>query len=129
MTRTIKVRTTIPNPTGELKSDMLVPGALEIPPVAGWTSVPRIAMVVAEGANHVFVRRPDEPERFERRAIRVVQERNDRVIVGDGLQGEEVVMNGSVILADLRESGDAPGDGGGEDEGREDVPSINSTTP
>ena len=122
-TRTVKIRTTIPNPGSELKSDMLVRGALEIPPVAGWTSVPRIAMVVAEGANHVFVRRPDEPERFERRAIRVVQERNDRVIVGDGLRGRRGRDERQRDpRADLRESGDAPGDGGGEDEGREDVP-------
>ena len=130
VTRTIKVRTTIPNPTGELKSDMLVRGILEIPPVAGRTVVPRIAMVVAEGANYVFVRRPEEPEKFERRAIRVVQERNDRVIVGDGLrEGEEVVTNGSVILAQifenqsmLRETAEVRTGGGRMSLGRRPIP-------
>ena len=32
-TRTIRIRATVPNANGELKSDMLVRAALEIPPV------------------------------------------------------------------------------------------------
>ena len=99
----VRVRATIPNPGGLLKADMLVRALLEIPPTPGRAVIPRLALVTTDGANYVFVRRPDQPDKFERREIRVVQERSDRV-VAEGLRtGEEVVTNGGLWMAQLYE--------------------------
>ena len=56
-TRAVQVRASIPNPGGRLKSDMLVKAVLEIPPVKGQTVIPRLAMVVINGNEYVFVRK------------------------------------------------------------------------
>jgi len=117
-TRAVKIRASIPNPEARLKSDMLINARLEIPPVAGQTIIPRLAMVVTNGGDYVFVRRPSEPapgggrsdrpgqaaDKFERVRIRVAQENTDFVVVASGLRpGQEVVTNGSLILTQLYE--------------------------
>jgi cobalt-zinc-cadmium efflux system membrane fusion protein len=107
-TRAVKVRATIRNPHGKLKSDMLVKAILDIKPLPGQTSIPRISMVAINGEAFVFVHRPDSspggPDKFERRKIEVAQENADRVVVAGGLKpGEEVVTNGSLILSQLYE--------------------------
>jgi cobalt-zinc-cadmium efflux system membrane fusion protein len=111
-TRAVKIRASIPNPGARLKSDMLVKAILDIPPKAGQTRIPRLAMVSAGGTDYVFVRKPratsdhdskDQPvDRFERRVVEVAQENHDKVIVCRGLKaGEEIVTLGSLILAQL----------------------------
>jgi cobalt-zinc-cadmium efflux system membrane fusion protein len=65
-------------------------------------------MVAINGENFVFVHQgqasPRGPDKFERRKIIVAQERIDHVVVKTGLTpGEEVVTNGSLILAQLYE--------------------------
>jgi cobalt-zinc-cadmium efflux system membrane fusion protein len=110
-TRAIKIRATIKNPGGRLKADMVLKAMLDIPPVEGQTVIPRLAMVSTNGSEYVFVRkprrpdaRPSEPDQFERRRIVVAQENFDEVIVSRGLKpGEEVVTNGSLIIAQLFE--------------------------
>jgi cobalt-zinc-cadmium efflux system membrane fusion protein len=107
-TRAVKVRATIRNPGGRLKSDMLVKAILDIPPEPGQTTIPRLSMVALNGEAFVFVRRtdtpPGSPDKFERRKIEVAQENTDNVIVASGLKpGEEVVTNGSLILSQLFE--------------------------
>jgi membrane fusion protein, heavy metal efflux system len=107
-TRAVQVRATIANPVGRLKSDMLVKAILDIPPLAGQTVIPRLSMVAINGEGYVFVHKPrtpaSAPDKFERRRIVVAQERIDHVVVGGGLTpGEEVVTNGSLILAQLYE--------------------------
>ena len=107
-TRAVKVRATIPNPGGRLKSDMLVKAILDIPPVPGQTSIPRLSMVAINGESYVFVHKPrgrDEGvDKFERRKIHVAQENTDSVVVANGLNpGEDVVTNGSLILSQLFE--------------------------
>lgn len=108
-TRAVKVRATIPNPDGQLKSDMLVKALLEIPPVPGQTVIPRLAMVSLGDDEYVFVRRDrgpagDHADRFERRAVKVAQENADNVIVASGLKaGEVVVTDGSLVLSQLYE--------------------------
>src|SRR5262249_56243430 len=62
-TRAIKIRATVPNVDGKLKSDMLVRASVEIPPVDGWTVIPRAAMVVMNGNEYAFVR--DEKTRSD----------------------------------------------------------------
>jgi cobalt-zinc-cadmium efflux system membrane fusion protein len=107
-TRAIKIRATVPNIDGRLKSDMLVRAGLDIPPVPGWTVMPRLAMVVMNGHEYAFVR--DEQasakglEKFERRQLEVAEEREDHVVVASGLKaGEHVASRGSLILAQLFE--------------------------
>jgi len=107
-TRAVKVRATIPNPGGGLKSDMLVKAILDIPPLPGQTVIPRLSMVALNGQGFVFVHKPgtssSEPDKFERRKIEVAQENSDQVVVARGLKpGEEVVTNGSLILSQLFE--------------------------
>lgn len=107
--RAVQVRASIPNPDGSLKADMLVRAVLDVPPIAGQTVVPRLSMVVINGDDYVFVRNPadgaeEKEKRFERRKVTVAQENSDFVIVHNGLAaGEEVVTNGSLILAQLYE--------------------------
>src|SRR4029077_1116578 len=57
-THTIKIRASIPNVDGKLKADMLVRASLDIPPVNGQTVVPRSAVVVMNGHEYAFVRKP-----------------------------------------------------------------------
>jgi cobalt-zinc-cadmium efflux system membrane fusion protein len=100
--KTIRIRTTIDNLRGTVKDGLLVSGTLEIPPVAGSTSIPRVAMVTGDGANFVFVQKGDKPGRYERREIQVGKEENKRVVVLRGISpGETVVTKGSLILAQL----------------------------
>jgi cobalt-zinc-cadmium efflux system membrane fusion protein len=107
-THAIKIRASIPNIDGKLKADMLVRAALEIPPVKGQVVIPRQSMVVMNGRDYAFVRKPlsgsKGPERFERRELEVSEERDDHVVVKRGLSAsEEVASNGSLILAQLYE--------------------------
>ena len=107
-TRTIKIKASVPNAGGELKSDMLVRASLDIPPVKGQTVIPRSAVVVMNGHEYAFVRKPPgdsrNDERFERREIVIAEERFDHVVVSSGSKaGEEVVSHGSLILAQLYE--------------------------
>jgi cobalt-zinc-cadmium efflux system membrane fusion protein len=107
-TRAIKIRATVPNVDGKLKSDMLVRAGVDIPPVAGWTVMPRLAMVVMNGHEYAFVRdqkaSAEGLEKFERRQLEIAEEREDHVVVATGLKaGEHVASRGSLILAQLFE--------------------------
>jgi membrane fusion protein, heavy metal efflux system len=107
-TRAVKIRATIPNVGGKLKADMLVRAGLEIPPIKGQTVIPRLSMVVMNGKEYAFIRKPrtnpKDPEKFERRLIVPAQERSDIVVVASGLKsGEEVASNGALILSQLFE--------------------------
>lgn len=118
-TRAVKIRASIPNPGARLKSDMLVKAMLDIPPSPGQTSIPRLALISANGHDYVFVRRPrqdgeehadkehadkEHGNQFERREIKVAQENHDTVVVSQGLKpGEEVVTIGSLVLSQVYE--------------------------
>ncbi len=110
-TRAVKVRASIPNPDGRLKSEMLVTARLEIPPMEGQTVIPRLAMVALNGSDYVFVKEPGTVEvgsakaiKYRRVKIQVAQENADSVVVSSGLKaGQEVVTNGSLILSQLHE--------------------------
>jgi cobalt-zinc-cadmium efflux system membrane fusion protein len=125
-THAVRVRTSIPNPEGHLKSDMLVRGKLEIPPIPGRTVIPRTALVVAHGRFCVFVKvngsAENSADKFERRAVEIAEEKDDHVVVESGLrEGEVVVSVGSLLLAQLYEdmktaqTGLPPDDGRGVD--------------
>jgi membrane fusion protein, heavy metal efflux system len=107
-THTIRIKASIPNPGGELKADMLVRASVDIPPVNGQTVIPRSAVVVMNGHEYAFVRKPHadakDGERFERRELVIREERSDHVVVASGTKtGEEVASRGSLILAQLYE--------------------------
>jgi cobalt-zinc-cadmium efflux system membrane fusion protein len=107
-TRAIQIRATVPNIDGKLKSNILVRAMVEIPPVNGWTVIPRLAMVVMNGSEYAFVQAENAGskgvERFERRKLEVEEERDDHVVVSKGLRpGERVASKGSLILAQLYE--------------------------
>lgn len=104
-THAVRVRTSIPNPGGRLKSDMLVRGMLEIPPVPGRTVVPRTAVIVDDGHFYVFVKGSGHPLTFTRRTVAIAQEKDDHAVIDEGLKvGEEVVSVGALILAQLYET-------------------------
>ena len=104
VTRTLKIRATIPNPGRQFKAEMLVKVILRIPPIPGHTVIPRNAMSVINREHCVFIQRPGNPDKFERRVIDVDQERFDQVVVKSGIKpGEKVVSNGSLILSQLYE--------------------------
>jgi membrane fusion protein, heavy metal efflux system len=107
-TRAILLRTSVPNIDGKLKADMLVRATLKIPPVVGQTVIPRQAMVVMNGAEFAFVQRAERSgegtEQFERRPLVVAEERDDHVVVQNGLKpGDHVASNGALVLAQLFE--------------------------
>lgn len=103
-TRAVKIRTSIPNVAGRLKSDMLVWGTLESTPLPECVVIPRSALTVADGPDYVFVKVPGTSDAFERRTVRVIHERRDDVVIDEGLRaGEEVVGVGSLILAQAHE--------------------------
>ena len=107
-TRAVLVRASIPNLGGKLKADMLVKVVLDIPPVKGQTVIPRLALVVINGNEYVFVKKgrrgSADTERFERRKVSVAQENSDFVVVANGLEdGETIATSGSLILAQLFE--------------------------
>ncbi|SIN71670.1 membrane fusion protein, cobalt-zinc-cadmium efflux system [Singulisphaera sp. GP187] len=103
-THAVKIRTSIPNPGQQLKSDMLVRGMLEIPPVPGRTVIPRTALLVDDGRYCVFVHHPGQGEKYERRRVVVAQEKDDHVVIDHGLKaGETVVSVGALILAQIHD--------------------------
>ncbi|WP_435018167.1 efflux RND transporter periplasmic adaptor subunit [Tundrisphaera sp. TA3] len=103
-THAVRVRTSIPNDGGRLKSDMLVRGVLEIPPVDGRVVIPRPALIVGDGHSMAFVESASEPGRYERRPVAVVQETDDRVVISEGVRpGEKVVTVGGLLLAQMFE--------------------------
>jgi cobalt-zinc-cadmium efflux system membrane fusion protein len=107
-TRAVQVRASIRNPGGKLKSDMLVKVFLEIPPVKGMTVIPRLAMIVLNGSEYVFVKTGSAGSpgtaQFARRKVTVAQESSDHVVIASGLEaGETVATSGSLVLAQLYE--------------------------
>ena len=116
-THAVRIRTSIENPEGRLKSDMLVRGMLEIPPAPGRTVIPRTALVVADGRYYVYVKVAGHDDKFERRRVEIAQEKDDHVVIDHGLRvDEEVVSVGGLLLAQLYDdmqtvhTGAPPGD-------------------
>lgn len=110
VTRAARFRASIPNPEGRLKSGSFVRVLLEVPPVAGRTVIPRIAMVAVDQLDFVFVKKPGPAFVFERRTILTTREGNDQVVVSEpskdhpGLKpGELVATSGSLILEQMFE--------------------------
>lgn len=119
-TKTLVIRTSIPNLEKKLKADMMVAGYIEIPAPKDKlrTVVPRLAMVSGDGGDYVFVVKKDENEppsqggtmKFVRRRIRVIHEGANEVILAAGnppmeglAPGERIVTRGTLVLMQMHE--------------------------
>ena len=102
ITRTIRVRASIPNCDCKLKADMLVHGELLVPAAPNSTVIPRTALVVDDGQYCIFVRQPGSDTAFQRRKVSLAVEKDDFVVIDNGVKPDElVVTNGSLMLAQI----------------------------
>jgi len=94
--RTVKVRTEVPNPDGRLKPDMFANVEI-ITDVNGTAiSVPQSAVLEDEGKSVVFVA---EGNGFKQRQVQLGIKNGDRVEIVDGLSsGDRVVTKGNYLL-------------------------------
>jgi membrane fusion protein, heavy metal efflux system len=95
-TRTVKVRTEVPNPDGRLKPDMFANVQIITDLHRTAISIPQSAVLDDSGKTVVFV--SEGPGYMERVVIEGIQG-NDRVEIIDGLQaGDKVVVKGNYLL-------------------------------
>jgi cobalt-zinc-cadmium efflux system membrane fusion protein len=95
-TRSIKVRTEVPNPNGRLKPDMFANVQIIIDVNRSAISVPQSAVLDDGGQKVVFVVGPDGGEK---RVVSVGIQSNDRIEIRDGLKaGDKVVVKGNYLL-------------------------------
>ena len=103
-TRTVKVRTEVANPTGELKPDMFA--NVEIV-TAGRTSaltIPLSAVLDDGGKSVVFVQ---TDKGYEKREVTLGLKSDDRVEIAQGLNaGDKVVTKGNYLLMEQSKGGE-----------------------
>lgn len=94
--RTVKVRTEVPNPDGRLKPDMFA-NVEVITDVAGSAiSVPQTAVLEDGGKSYVFVA---ENNAYKKLQVQTGIKTGDRVEIVDGLKsGDKVVIKGNYLL-------------------------------
>jgi len=95
-TRSVKVRTEVPNPDARLKPDMFA----NVQIITDWhrtaISIPQSAVLTDDGKTVVFV---SEGNNYKKRQITQGIEDNDRVEIINGLQaGDKVVVKGNYLL-------------------------------
>jgi cobalt-zinc-cadmium efflux system membrane fusion protein len=96
-TRTVKVRSEVPNPDGRLKPEMFATIAIETTAEERVLSIPSSAVQKDKGRDLVFVQ--TAPDRFEAREVTVGSAVQDRVPVLKGLvEGEKIVTKGAFTL-------------------------------
>jgi membrane fusion protein, heavy metal efflux system len=96
LSRTLKVRGTVPNPQRILKGEMFVSARVKVPK-ADVPTVDSRAVYLSGVRRYVFVRSAGDT--FTRRAVRVGREVDGRMPVLAGLQeGEEAVVAGNLFL-------------------------------
>jgi cobalt-zinc-cadmium efflux system membrane fusion protein len=95
-TRSVKVRTEVPNPDGRLKPDMFANVEIITDVHRTAVSIPQSALLDDGGKKVVFVATNNG---YEKRAVTVGIQSNDRVEILDGLQaGDKVVVKGNYLL-------------------------------
>ncbi len=98
-TRTIKLRISLNNSQGKYRAGMFATVSFGVSE-GQFISVPQTALVTVQGHDYVFVQ--TTPQSFERRAVTIGQQINDRIIVFNGLKdGENVVTKGTIQLKGL----------------------------
>jgi cobalt-zinc-cadmium efflux system membrane fusion protein len=94
--RTVKVRTEVPNPDGRLKPDMFANVEIVTDVNSAAISVPQSAVLDDGGKNVVFVA---EGNAYKARQVQVGIKNGDRVEIVDGLKsGDKVVVKGNYLL-------------------------------
>ena len=95
-TRSVKVRTEVPNPDGRLKPDMFANVEIVTDVHRTAISIPQSAVLNDGGQSVVFVAAGNG---YERRNVTVGIQSSDRVEIVDGLQaGDKVVVKGNYLL-------------------------------
>jgi cobalt-zinc-cadmium efflux system membrane fusion protein len=95
-TRSVKVRTEVPNPDGRLKPDMFANVQIITDLHRTAISILQSAVLNDEGKTVVFV---SEGSGYQKRAVSVGIQGNDRVEIIEGLQaGDKVVVKGNYLL-------------------------------
>jgi multidrug efflux pump subunit AcrA (membrane-fusion protein) len=99
VTRTVRVRVSVPNPSGRFLPGMFARVDFG-DPIEGVILLPAAAVVTAEGADYAFVR--TRPNQFERRRVTLASSGAKEVVVLTGVSdGEEVVIGGAMLLKGL----------------------------
>jgi cobalt-zinc-cadmium efflux system membrane fusion protein len=94
--RTVKVRTEVPNPDGRLKPDMFANVEIITDVNSTAISVPQSAVLENEGKSIVFVA---EGNGYQQRQVQLGIKNGDRVEIVDGLNsGDRVVTKGNYLL-------------------------------
>jgi len=95
-TRSVKVRTDVPNPDGRLKPDMFANVEIITDLHRTAISIPQSAVLNDGGKTVVFV---DEGSGYKKHVVTAGIQGNDRVEIIDGLQaGDKVVVKGNYLL-------------------------------
>ncbi len=94
--RTVKVRTEVPNPDGRLKPDMFANVEIVTDLNSTAISVPQSAVLEDNGKSIVFVA---EGNGYKQRQVQVGIKNGDRIEIIDGLKaGDRVVIKGNYLL-------------------------------
>jgi cobalt-zinc-cadmium efflux system membrane fusion protein len=94
--RTVKVRTEVPNPDGRLKPDMFANVEIITDVSSAAISLPQSAVLENNGKSIVFVA---EGNAYKQRQVQVGIKSGDRVEIIDGLSaGDRVVTKGNYLL-------------------------------
>jgi cobalt-zinc-cadmium efflux system membrane fusion protein len=102
-TRTVKVRTEVPNPDGRLKPDMFANVQIVTDVNRAAISIPQSAVLNDEGKTIVFVA---EGDGYKKRQVQAGIQNNNRVEIVDGLTaGDRVVVKGNYLLLEQSRSG------------------------
>ena len=95
-TRSVKVRTEVPNRSGNLKPDMFANVTIITDVNSSAISIPQSALLDDGGQKVVFV---TTGSGYEKRVVSAGIESNDRVEIRDGLKaGDKVVVKGNYLL-------------------------------
>src|SRR5258705_489401 len=95
-TRSVKVRTEVPNPDGRLKPDMFTNVQIITDLHRTAISIPQAAVLDDNGKSVVFV---SEGTGYKKRAVTAGLQGNDRVEIIEGLNaGDKVVVKGNYLL-------------------------------
>ncbi len=102
VTRTVRARGIVENPSGILKAELYV--TVEVPDAVPLSlQVPSKAVFLRDNQYYVFVERG--AGQYQRQAVRLGSEREGKVAVLDGLkQGQRLVTEGCLLLQSLMDS-------------------------
>ena len=96
-TRTIKLRAWVNNEAHKLKPEMFARLNIEVGDSAQFLTVPREAILEADGKQFVYVM--EAPDRYVKREVKVAAASGDQARVIEGLRsGEHIVVKGAVLI-------------------------------